>query len=189
MRPALPVVRVTSLGRNAGKTRLAALMVARFRERGFRVAAVKRSHHPMQPDVPGKDTELFAAAGADPVVFVGPDGTLERRFTGREPLDAVVVRLTGSVDLVIAEGFKGDILGAELRLSGPPPAEATLTSMDGKELLSGVSADEVERIVATLEQEFCMSAAGDDALNDAIRRASALHGHFCPGIILGVRMS
>ena len=188
MPPALPVIRITAAQRNAGKTTLAVALLESFRERGYQVAAVKRSHHAMQADVPGKDTALLAGGGADPVIFVAPDGTLERRFESSEPLNSVVQRLAGTVDLVIAEGFKGETLGAEVRLGGEPPARFTLTSMDGRELLRG-SANDVERIVSALEQEFCMCAAGDTLLNESIRRASALHGHYCPGIILGVRMS
>lgn len=188
MPPALPVIRITAAQQNAGKTTLAAALVESFRERGYLVAAVKRSHHAMQLDVAGKDTTVLADAGADPVMFVAPDGTLERRFAGGESLAAIAQRLTGTVDLVIAEGFKDESLGAELRLQGEPPAAMTLTSMDGRKLLRG-NADEVELIVSTLEREFCMCAAGDALLNERIRQASALHGHYCPGIILGVRMS
>lgn len=188
MPPALPVVRITAARRNSGKTTLAVGLAESFRERGYLVAAVKRSHHAMRADVPGKDTSRLAEGGASPVIFVAPDGALERRFGGAESLAFAVQRLTGTVDLVIAEGFKAETLGAELRLLGGPPAPFTLTSMDGRELLRG-SANDIELIVSTLEREFCMCVAGDELLNDHIRRASAFHGHYCPGIILGVRMS
>lgn len=205
MSPALPVVRVTAPGRNYGKTVLATRLIERLSDRGYRVAAIKHSHHPVQPDRDGSDTHHFARAGAASVTFCGADGTLVRRphadgsatadatadGTADGTLAAVVARLTGEADIVIVEGFKQEQLGAVMRVEEPSPDGARpvrFESMDGEELLR-TSAEDLDGLVGAIEAEFRLSAAGDATLRELIRRAAALHGHLCPGVVLGVRMA
>lgn len=188
MPPALPVVRVTAPGRNAGKTVLATRLVRWFADRGYRVVAVKRSHHTMAPDVPGKDSDRLAKAGATATVFWGADGLLERRPREEAPLAALAERFTGEADILIVEGMRDETHGAQIMLRGTPPASAHVLTMDGEPLLV-ISADEVERIATTLEEHFCMSPYGDAQLRHFIRQSAAVHGHYCPGITLGVRMA
>ena len=52
----------------SGKTTLLEKVVRELKERGYRVAVIKHSHHSFELDIPGKDTWRFAAAGNAPVV-------------------------------------------------------------------------------------------------------------------------
>lgn len=187
MAPVLPVVRVVGPGRNVGKTWLAARLIERFTARGYEVVAVKRSHHAVVPDRSGSDSDRFAAAGARVVVFGGSDGTLVRAPRA-ERLEEVTSRFAGTADLVIVEGFAGDALGTQVAILPDPPAAVRVTTMDGR-ALAIVPLEDVEAIVSTLEGELGLCAAGDQALRAALRRAGALHGHRCPGLVLGVRMA
>lgn len=188
MPPALPVVRIAAPGRNAGKTELATRLVRWFVDRGYRVVAVKRSHHAVRPDDAGKDSDRLAKAGAATTIFWGADGMVERRAGGQESLANLAARFTGEADILIVEGMRDETHGARIMLTGTPPAEARIVAMDGEPILT-TNADEVDRIAATLEQAFCMSPYGDEQLRALIRHAAALHGHYCPGITLGVRMA
>lgn len=92
----------------AGKTRLISLLVPRLAALGFRVGVVKHSGHPHGFDVPGKDTELFRRAGAVAAAITGPT---ETAWFGPPMAGArALARLLPPVDLVLAEGFKGERL-------------------------------------------------------------------------------
>ena len=187
MPPALPVVRVTAGGRNEGKTLLASRLIQELTKRGYAVAAVKRSHHPVPPDRTGSDTDRFTRAGASVVLFCGPDGSLART-SAPAALGEAVRRLTGEADIAIVEGFKDDALGAVIRLSGGPDGSAVFATMAGVTVLA-TDASDIEGLTAAIEREFQLSAAGGPELRALVRRASAAHGHCCPGIVLGVRMA
>lgn len=66
------VLLVVSAESGAGKTTLLERLVPRLRERGLRVAAVKRTHHDVELDAAGKDSRRLRDAGAAPVVLRGP---------------------------------------------------------------------------------------------------------------------
>jgi len=104
-----PVLVVTGWS-GAGKTTLLERLLAALCARGLRVGAVKHTHHDVELDRPGKDSHRLRAAGARQVLLATP----RRRFLvtelGRptEPgLEDLVGALDRSLDLVLAEGFKG----------------------------------------------------------------------------------
>jgi molybdopterin-guanine dinucleotide biosynthesis protein B len=76
--------------------------------RGLRVGVVKHAGHPHRFDVPGKDTEAFRRAGALAAAITGP---VETAWFGPPVRGArALARLLPPVDLVLAEGFKGERL-------------------------------------------------------------------------------
>lgn len=186
MPPALPVVRVTAPGRNLGKTLLASRLIEELAGRGYVVAALKHSHHPVTPDRGGSDTDRFARAGAATVLFGGSDGWLTR--SPLEPLEAAVERMVGHADIAIVEGFKDDHLGAVIRIEPGTPTLAHFTSMDGR-LLASAPADEAASTADAIEDEFELTTEGAPEFRALVRRAAAAHGHRCAGITLGVRMA
>jgi formylmethanofuran dehydrogenase subunit E len=186
MPPVLPVIRVQADRRNAGKTWLARALIAEFTRRGYAVGAVKRSHHPVPLDKPGSDTELFAGAGAERVVFAASDGVVDRA-SGAISLASTLDRLIGEVDIAIVEGFTSSDLGARLHID-EVSRRATLTSMDGRDLAAGAR-DDVTTFADAIVREFELASGGDDEFGRLIRRAAAQHGHMCPGVTLGVRMA
>ncbi len=186
MPPALPVVRVQGDRRNAGKTWLARALIEELTQRGYVVGAVKHSHHPLPADKPGSDTELFEAGGARRVVFAASDGVLDRT-TAATSLAVAVERFVGHVDIAIVEGFKSDELGARLVIDADTET-ATLTSMDGRALLTSGRAD-APGFADAIELAFELATGGGAHLDTLIRGAAAVHGHSCPGVVLGVRMA
>jgi molybdopterin-guanine dinucleotide biosynthesis adapter protein len=99
----------------SGKTLVVARCVRRLVSRGYSVAVVKHSHH--TPDLRGKDSARFSAAGARLVLFAGPTSFLTFR--------GVTVELIRSlpVDVVLVEGYSRRSFGP-LRFSIRAPSEA-----------------------------------------------------------------
>lgn len=92
----------------SGKTLLCEQATAALVAEGWRVAYVKHAAHGFQPARPGSDSERVRAAGADPVVVLGPDGVLELHAgdgSAEEVLTHVLTGLRGEV--VLLEGFSG----------------------------------------------------------------------------------
>jgi len=92
----------------AGKTRLLVRLLPALVRRGLRVAALKHSGHAHFFDAPGKDSHRLRRAGALAVVVEGPAGAA---WFG-PPLGGAraMAGLLPAVDLVVAEGFKGERL-------------------------------------------------------------------------------
>lgn len=101
----IPAVSIVGFS-NTGKTSLVERLIRVFKERGYRVAAVKHAAHGYEIDVPGKDTWQYYQAGAERVVVVGPASlTIHERYQATPPLKEICKRLN-DIDLIIVEGFK-----------------------------------------------------------------------------------
>ena len=145
---------MTGTGRNVGKTTLAARLITWLGERGHRVSAIKRTHHPVPADREGSDTRLLAQAGAHRVAFVGPDGVLER--SAPAPLSEVVARLAEDADIVIVEGYRAESIGVQLHLTGTAPASVAMRVADG-EFLESASANDLPLITDFIERSLRLS--------------------------------
>lgn len=91
----------------SGKTTLIERVVAALRARGLSVGTLKHAHHGFDLDRPGSDSARHAAAGASPVVVVGPEGYALKSAALPASLDVLVGRHFRDADLVVAEGFTG----------------------------------------------------------------------------------
>ncbi len=125
-RPLPPLVAVVGPS-GAGKTTLLVALMGELIGRGYRVAAIKHSHHPgLLPHAPGKDSHRLWEAGAEAVALVGP-GLLV--VWGREewPLSQVLPLLAHRADVVLVEGYRAQPIprievwrrGMELLPPGP----------------------------------------------------------------------
>lgn len=56
----------------AGKTTLLAALLPQLKQSGLRVAVIKRTHPEFGIDQPGKDSQVFRAAGAAQVLLASP---------------------------------------------------------------------------------------------------------------------
>lgn len=102
----LPVVSIVGKSR-AGKTVLMERLIAEFKRRGYRVAALKHSGGRIDMDRPGKDTWRLAQAGSDAVLVSSPDKLAFIKRLEQEPDIEEIMRIIGSgFDIVLAEGFK-----------------------------------------------------------------------------------
>jgi len=101
-----------SANSGTGKTTLISHLIPILNERGIKVGLIKHSHHDFETDQPGKDSYRLRKAGASPVVLVSSHRrAVITELPGVEPVlaEQLFCFPTGSVDLVIVEGFKQEL--------------------------------------------------------------------------------
>lgn len=102
----VPIVSIVGRSRS-GKTLLMEQLIAEFKRRGYRVAALKHSRGGMEVDYPGKDSWRFTKAGSDAVLVSSPGKLALIKSVEREPEIDEILRMIGpDFDIVLAEGFK-----------------------------------------------------------------------------------
>jgi len=100
---------VAIVGRSeSGKTLLVEQLIAEFKRRGYKIAALKHSHcGVIEVDQPGKDTWKFAQAGSDAVCISSPRKlALIKKSDHDLRIDEVLPIIGPEFDLVLVEGFK-----------------------------------------------------------------------------------
>jgi molybdopterin-guanine dinucleotide biosynthesis protein MobB len=90
-----------------GKTTLLEKVIARLKERGYRVGVVKHDAHRFDIDHPGKDSHRLAAAGADTMLIASPEKlALVKKHAASPPIAELLATYFADVDIVLTEGFK-----------------------------------------------------------------------------------
>jgi molybdopterin-guanine dinucleotide biosynthesis protein MobB len=91
-----------------GKTTLLEKVIARLKERGYRVGAIKHDAHRFDIDHPGKDSHRLAAAGADTTLIFSPEKlALIKTHAESSPMIAeILATYFDDVDIVLTEGLK-----------------------------------------------------------------------------------
>lgn len=104
----LPVVSIVGQSQS-GKTMLMERLIAEFKQRGYRVAAVKHACQDFDMDKPGKDTWRYTEAGSDAVVISAPRKlAMLRPHDNNDSIDEVLRLLGEEFDIVLVEGFHGE---------------------------------------------------------------------------------
>lgn len=90
----------------SGKTTLILSLIRELARRGYRVAAIKHTRHPVDIDQPGKDSALMHEAGAAAVALCS-ENRLAMYLDPKEPWapENIVTKLFPEVDLCIVEGY------------------------------------------------------------------------------------
>lgn len=92
---------------DSGKTTLVSKVVSHLKSFGYRVAVIKSSNEPaVSFDREGTDTYKHRQAGADAVLFVGPDQLVLQTGPADHSIVTLAHRHFPDVDIVIGEGFK-----------------------------------------------------------------------------------
>jgi len=100
---------VSIVGRSeSGKTLLMEQLIAEFKRRGYKIAALKHSHcGAIEVDQPGKDTWKFAQAGSDGVCISSPRKLAFIKKSDHDlRIDEVLPIIGPEFDLILVEGFK-----------------------------------------------------------------------------------
>lgn len=114
----------------AGKTFLLCGLIAHYRARGIRVAAIKHTHHPLNEDRRG-DSARFERAGAEPVLLAGEaEAVVFRagaisRIAYTAPAD--LLRNVDDAAVVFIEGFKHE--GEWPRIEVPQEARPSVAAI------------------------------------------------------------
>jgi molybdopterin-guanine dinucleotide biosynthesis protein B len=102
----LPIVSIVGKSQS-GKTVLMERLIAEFKRRGYKVAALKHSPGGMEIDKPGKDSWRFAQAGSDAVLVSSTDRLAFIKNLDHElDLEEILPFVGDEFDLVLAEGFR-----------------------------------------------------------------------------------
>ena len=213
----IPVVSFSGQS-NSGKTTLLEKVVSELKTRGYRVGVVKHTHHSFDVDHPGKDSWRLAQAGSDIVILSSPDKlAFVERLDKELTLDEVRTLFGAKVDIVIAEGYKKSAAAKILVLSADSDKEPI--SYNGRQLatvpvhLSSLGIpqfydDDVTLVVNLLVKQIGKELSGNiidtinaidlipgyesyqsDKFEELLAESALVHGHVCPGQVLGVRMA
>jgi molybdopterin molybdotransferase len=102
----LPIVSIVGKSQS-GKTMLMEQLIAEFKRRGYRVAALKHSRGGMEIDHPGKDSWRYAQAGSDAVLISSPDKLAFIKNLDHELSIGGILPIVGpEFDIILVEGFK-----------------------------------------------------------------------------------
>jgi molybdopterin-guanine dinucleotide biosynthesis protein MobB len=94
-----------------GKTTLLEKVIARLKDRGYRVGVIKHDAHRFDIDRPGKDSYRLTAAGADTMLISSPERlALVKKHAASPPIDDLLSLFFTDVDIVLTEGFKSSAL-------------------------------------------------------------------------------
>lgn len=150
--PAVAVVGTSG----AGKTTLILELIRILIGRGYRIGAIKHTHHTeIEFDTPGKDSYKMKAAGAVAVALVTPQ-TLMLVRDGSPPLKELLQHDFAHLDLVLVEGYKeSDLPKILVERDGPAGAQRTVPLQN---LLARVRSPfaepEVAQLADLLERRF-----------------------------------
>jgi len=102
----LPVVSIVGKSQS-GKKVLMEQLIAEFKRRGYKVAALKHSRGGVEIDQPGKDSRRFAQAGSDAVLISSPDELAFIKNVDHDlDIEEILPAVSPEFDLVLVEGFR-----------------------------------------------------------------------------------
>ena len=102
----LPIVSIVGKSQS-GKTVLIEQLIAEFKGRGYKVAALKHGRGGIEIDQPGKDSWRFAQAGSDAVCVSSPDKLAFTKNLNHDlDIEEIMPIFGPEFDLVLAEGFR-----------------------------------------------------------------------------------
>ncbi len=93
----------------SGKTRFIEKLIPILKERGYKVGAIKHTHHEFEIDYPGKDSYRMLKSGADCVVIFSNKKIAMIRNTNHLKninLNEVIKWLFPDYDIILVEGAK-----------------------------------------------------------------------------------
>ena len=169
----IPAVAIVGKSKS-GKTTAIEKLIAEFKSRGFRVAAVKHAHQTVELDIPGKDTARFAQAGSDACVVSSPSRLTVFKNASREPsVEEVLSSLGNEYDIAIIEGFKRsklpriEVFRSELgkdMVCAPEELAAVITDKTLPFDLPQFRSDNVKGIADFVEREMLNNIGSDIAV-------------------------
>ncbi|MCG7343600.1 molybdopterin-guanine dinucleotide biosynthesis protein B [Sporosarcina sp. ACRSL] len=124
--------------KNSGKTTLVARWVRLLKENGLSVAVLKHHGHGGQPEMPdaGTDTMQFFANGADATLVAG-GGAVQFIWNEEPEFDRLKeMASTGNPDVLLIEGYKGEIGDKVILLRNREDWDA-LQHLPGRQLVIG----------------------------------------------------
>lgn len=101
----IPIVSFVGFS-GSGKTTLMTKVIATFKEKGYKIAAIKHDAHRFEMDVRGKDTWKFAEAGSDIVIINSQEKLAMIQALKSQISFEEVISHVKNVDIIFVEGYK-----------------------------------------------------------------------------------
>ncbi|MFQ6617634.1 MAG: molybdopterin-guanine dinucleotide biosynthesis protein B [Fidelibacterota bacterium] len=89
-----------------GKTSIIIGLISHLRKKGYKVGAVKHTHHNFSVDYPGKDSYRFYRAGAQRILIASDRKGVFIEYMNSIDSNFDFDKYFSDVDIVIGEGFK-----------------------------------------------------------------------------------
>jgi len=120
-----------------GKTTFLEKLIPVLKAQGYRLASIKHDVHKFTIDYPGKDSWRLTQAGSDIVILSSSEklAMIEQVHEDRS-LDDLVRMVSGKVDLVLTEGYRG---AAALKIEVSRKAHSTALTARLDDLLAIVT--------------------------------------------------
>jgi molybdopterin-guanine dinucleotide biosynthesis protein MobB len=135
----------------SGKTTLITQLIKILTARGYRVGAIKHTHHDFEIDHPGKDSFVLKAAGASTVALVAPHKlAIVSDLSSELAVEGLLARYFEDVQLVLVEGFTHSALPKILVGESPRRFTHVLRAMPARHF----GPDEIERLADLVEEQF-----------------------------------
>lgn len=139
-----PIVSIVGQS-GSGKTTLLVKLLSALVARRIRVGTIKHHSHPIEFDVPGKDTYLHRKAGAVRVCLAGGGQIVTIQEAKDEPSPRqLVAAYFRDLDLVIAEGYKSGEL-PKVEVYRPAISDGLLCA-DDPQLIAVATDAEADRL-------------------------------------------
>lgn len=204
---------------NSGKTTLLEKVVSELKTRGYRMAVVKHSPHGFEIDQPGKDSWRLTRAGSDVVALSSPDTIAFVEHVEQElSLAQIGALLEAEVDILLAEGYKNSDAAKILVLEGEQERPhfsykgevlATVAARLSSLGVPQFDCDDITYVIDLLIAQMGKDSSGNntnDTINasgliprgesyqssefeELLAESASVHGHVCPGQVLGIRMA
>ena len=185
IRPAVPalvgpvVVAVRGPSRS-GKTALVERLIEAGRERGWKVAWVKRTHH--QIDVPEKASGRIWTSRPEVMVLHTADRVQVTTPACAADSLSVLARVPEGMDLVLLETHTPEAF--------PTILSSLLEPADGEDVIGRFELYGNQEAAAAAIPLIALMIPVDARLDASLRRALKLHGgHGCAGLVLGTRLA
>jgi molybdopterin-guanine dinucleotide biosynthesis protein MobB len=158
---------VSIVGRSeSGKTTLIEKLIPELKARGYRIGTIKHTHHAIEFDQAGKDSDRHRLAGAETVILASAASIAMVKNTGTGDLDGLL-RYFDDVDLLITEGFKRAArpkieviraaVSSEMMCREDPDLIAVATDADVQTALPRFRLDDYRAIADMIERRFLRS--------------------------------
>lgn len=136
--------------KNSGKTSLTMKIIKELKNRGFKVASIKHSHHEMEMDRENTDTWKHKLSGSQVVVGIG--NTTFFNIQEKLPLDRLLflIKIIDNVDFVVIEGFK-NYNYPKIATSDEVIDEYTIKVVDSFK----INNNEIKDLVNNIEEKSC----------------------------------
>ncbi len=193
-------------------------MVRELKQRGYRLAVIKHSHHDFDIDQPGKDSWRLSQAGSDVVAVSSPNKMALIEHVDKEiTLDQLTKLFTNKIDIWITEGYKEshtpkililDMEGSKPNICHTEEIVATVSADSSYHGVPQFANEDVKKVIDLLIKHIRKDLSGSsedviypadskptgtlsqqDRFEKLLTETAAVHGHICPGQVLGVRMA